>query len=142
VRQKILLEVFMTRVRQIAVVGFGSLGLFLGLAGCAGGPRPDPISPGSVMETAGDKTLSWTSSGSGRVTVYDQSAARIVYGADVRNGQTVSVDQDHNRILFDSQLVSENSLHLGDEYRIYFQPTSTVHTESTVDSHTVETTHQ
>jgi hypothetical protein len=131
----------MTRVRQFAVTGIGCVGLFLGLAGCAD-TRPDPISPGSVMESAGDKTLSWSASGTGRVTVYDQSAARIIYGADVHTGQTVTVDQEHNRIMLDSQLVNENGLHGGDEYRIYFQPTTTVNTESTVESHTVETTHQ
>ena len=107
------LEVFMTRVRQIAVASFGSIALAIGLAGCAGN-RPETIGANAVMETSGDKTLTWTASSSGNLTVYDQSSDKIAYGATVAAGQSVKVDVDSNRIMLDSQIVSENSLHGGD----------------------------
>jgi hypothetical protein len=87
--------------------------------------------------------VSWTASSDGRVSVYDQNTDKIVYGTSVRVGQSVNVDVDNNRIMLDGQLVNENSLHRGDQYRIYFEPTSIVHSESTVETHTesVQTTH-
>ena len=130
----------MTRVRQIAVASFGSIALAIGLAGCAGN-RPETIGANAVMETSGDKTLTWTASSSGNLTVYDQSSDKIAYGATVAAGQSVKVDVDSNRIMLDSQIVSENSLHGGDQYKIYFEPTGTVQSESTVESHSVQTVH-
>jgi hypothetical protein len=132
----------MTRLRQIAVAAVGSFSLVLGLAGCMP-ERPDSISPNAVMETSGNSSLTWTASSSGNVTVFDQSTDKIVYGAKVNHGQALDVDVDKNKILLDGELVSENSLHRGDQYRIFFEPTSTtrVETNSTVETNTVETSH-
>jgi hypothetical protein len=130
----------MTRVRQIFIASLGSLALSVGLVGCMGG-RPESISANAVMETSGDKTITWTASSPGRLTVYDQSSDKIIYGASVAGGQSVKVDVDNNRVMLDSQVVSENSLHGGDQYKIYFEPTATVQTDSTFESHSVQTTH-
>jgi hypothetical protein len=135
------LEVFMTRLRQIAIASLGSLALSITMVGCMGS-HPDAISANAVMETSGDKTLTWTASSPGRLTVYDKSSDKIVYGATVAAGQAVKVDVDNNRVMLDSQVVSENSLHGGDEYKIYFEPTATVQSsEQTIESRSVQTVH-
>ena len=131
----------MTRLSQIAVAAVGCLSLVTGLTGCMAN-RPDEISPNAVMETSGDKSLTWTASSAGKMTVWDQSTDKIVYGSTVNQGQSVGVDVDRNRIMLDSQIVNENSLHAGDQYKIYFEPTSTVEKTSSVETNTVETVHQ
>jgi hypothetical protein len=131
----------MTRLRQFAITSLGTIALSVGLVGCAE-TRPEAVSANAVMETSGDKTLTWTAASPGRVTVFNQSTDKIVYGATVASGQSVKVDVDGNRIMLDSQVVSENSLHGGDEYKIYFEPTATVQSsESTIESHSVQTVH-
>src|SRR5258708_33679833 len=106
----------MARLRQIAVA-VGSLSLFFGLAGCMP-DRPDSISSNAVLETSGNQTLTWSASSAGNVTVFDRSTDKVVYGAKVNRGQSVNVDVDKNKILLDNEVVSENSLHLSDNYRI------------------------
>jgi hypothetical protein len=64
-----------------------------------------------------------------------------VYGTKIHRGQSVDVDTQKNMVMLDNQVVSQNSLHPGDEYRIYFDPTTTVETNSTVETDTVETSH-
>ena len=130
----------MSRLRQIAMAATGCVSLVFGLAGCMAN-RPESISPNAVMETSGDKTLTWTASSAGNMTVWDQNADKIVYGAAVRSGQSVNVDVDRNRIMLDNQIVNQNSLHGGDQYRIFFEPTSTVEKTSTIRTDTVETVH-
>jgi hypothetical protein len=115
----------MTRLRQIAVASLGCFGLVAGLAGCMEN-RPDSISPNAMMETSGDKSLTWTASGYGRITVWDQNTDKIVYGTTIKSGQSVNVDVDRNRIMLDNQIVNENSLHGGDQYKIYFEATNSV----------------
>jgi hypothetical protein len=113
----------------------------MSLAGCMG-ERPDPVSPAATLETSGDKNLTWTATSAGKLTVYDDNTQKIVYGATLNQGQTVKVDVDNNRITLDSTTVGENSLHGGDQYKIYFEPTSTVSKTSTVETNSVETVHQ
>jgi hypothetical protein len=131
----------MSPLRQIALAGAGCFSLLAGLAGCIP-DRPEEISPNAVMETSGDRTVTWTASSSGKMTVYDQNTGKIVYGATVHDGQSVRVDADNNRISLDGQVVNENSLHGGDQYKIFFEPTSRVEKTSTVETNTVETVHQ
>jgi hypothetical protein len=131
----------MTRLRQIAVATAGCVTLVFGLAGCMP-ERPESISPNAVMETSGDKTLTWTASSSGRLTVWDKNTDKIVYGTRVKSGQSVNVDVDRNKIMLDDQLVDQGSLHAGDQYRLFFEPTSTVESNSRIETNTVETVHE
>jgi hypothetical protein len=52
------------------------------------------------------------------------------------------VDVDRNRIMLDNQIVNENSLHAGDQYKIYFEPTDTIEKTSSIETNSVETVHQ
>jgi hypothetical protein len=131
----------MSRLRQIVVSMGVCVPMVIGMAGCMN-EQPDPISPSAVMETSGNADLTWTASSAGKLTVFDQNTQKIAYGADLTTNQSVKVDVDNNRITLDSQVVSENSLHRGDQYKIYFEPTNSVTKTSTVETNSVETVHQ
>ena len=131
----------MTRMHRIVLATGGCLSLVLGMIGCAV-EQPQAMSPNAVMETSGDKNLTWSAESAGNLTVYDQNTEKIVYGTTIRTGQNVAVDVDLNRVTLDSKVVSENTLHRGDQYRIFFEPTGTVEKTSTIETHvnSVETT--
>ena len=131
----------MFRFRRTSVVLAGSAFLALGIAGCAEQPKSAAISPNAVMETSGDQTLTWNAPSAGKLTVYDNSSGKIVYGATVTRDQAVKVDVENNRITLDTQIVDESSLHPGDQYRIYFEPTQTVERTATIETNSVETMH-
>ena len=122
----------MNRLHQIVVATGGCLSLVLGIAGCAT-ERPEAMSPNAVLETSGDKNLTWTAQGAGNLTVYDQNTEKIVYGTTITPAQNVAVDVDMNRVTLDSKVVSENTLHRGDQYRIFFEPTGVIAKTSTIE---------
>ena len=105
----------MIRIRQIAVASVGSAILAIGAVGCMQ-EQPEPVSPKAMMETSGDKVITWSAPSAGRLTIIDKNTNKIVYGSTVAGGQAVKVDVDVNHIMLDSQVVSENSLHGGDQY--------------------------
>ena len=130
----------MSGLRQIALSLAGSVALFAGVQGCASN-HPDEVGANAVMETSGDKVVTWSASANGKVTVFDENSDKIVYGGQIMTGQGIRVDVDNNRVLLDSQTVSENSLHRGDQYRIYFEPIGVVTRSQTIESNTVQTSH-
>jgi hypothetical protein len=131
----------MTRLRNIAVIAAGSAILALGMVGCMP-EQPDPISPKAMMETSGDNLLAWSSPSAGRLTILDKNTDKIIYASNVNSGQAVKIDVPANRVTMDGQIVAETVLHGGDQYRIYFEPTTTIEKTSTVETNSVETVHE
>jgi hypothetical protein len=131
----------MTRLRQTVVALSASGIMGMGIMGCAGDPKAAPISPNAEMETQGDQTLTWNAPSAGKLTVYDNTSGKIVYGSPVKKDEAVKVDVDNNRVTLDTQTVEESTLHRGDQYRIYFEPTTVVERTATVETNSVETVH-
>jgi hypothetical protein len=132
------MEVFMTGFRHFAAVTASGILLAVG-AGCAS--QPDSVSPTAVKEVEGNRNLSFEAPSNGRVTVFDSDSQHIAYSADIMKGNAVMVDNDNNRITLNGQTAVENSLHKGDNYRIFFDPSSVTDRTSRVQTDTVETSH-
>jgi hypothetical protein len=48
---------------------------------------------------------------------------------------------DNNRIMLNGQIAVQNNLHKGDEYRVFFEPSTVTDKTSHIQTDTVETTH-
>ena len=131
----------MTGIRHIAVVAASGLMLGLGIVGCESQERPEAISPNATKVLEGNKTLSFEAPSDGRVTLYDGDTNHIVYSSEMTKGQSLMADVDNNRITLNGQTAVQNNLHKGDEYRVFFEPSTVTDKTSRIQTDTVETTH-
>jgi hypothetical protein len=129
----------MTGIRHFAVAAASGL-LLLGVVGCQH-DRPETLSPNAMMQVEGNKSLNFDAPSDGKVTVYNSDTDHIVYASEIKKSQNINVDVENNRISLNGQTAVENNLHKGDQYRIFFEPTSVTERTSRVQTDTVESSH-
>lgn len=115
----------MNSLLKIACVGVAGLGLF---AGCAA-ERHAEIPANAPMVAQGGQKLSYTASSDGMIWVYNKFNGNMEWAGGVRQGETVLVDPDTDKIYVNGRTVNDKPL-TNDEKRIFFQPDKTVVRES------------
>lgn len=113
----------MNNIRYFAMATLSGMALTFGLAGCTH-DRPEDLSGNAVQVVQGNKSLEYRATAEGTVTVYDNSTAQVIYKGQIMKGQTLTVDTTNNHINIDGQVVSQQSLHGGDQNTIFFAPTN------------------
>ena len=113
----------MNSIRHVALAAVSGMALTFGLAGCTH-DRPKDLSGNAVQVVQGNKSLEYRATADGTVTVYDNKADQVIYMGLIMRGQTLTVDIPNNRVKIDGTMVSQQSLHGGDENSIFFAPTN------------------
>jgi len=81
--------------------------------------------PSNAQEMAsGNSRIAFTATEPGDVLIEDVTNQSVVYRSHVRDGDIVDVDPSTNQVTLNGTVVENQSLHNGDQYRIYFTPTS------------------
>jgi len=126
----------MSRLRQFAVAAICGTFISIGLIGCSH-DRPDSVGANAMLAASGNKTLTYLASSNGVVTVQDERSDDVVYSGRINKGETIVVDIEHDRITIAGRVVSQKHLDGLHEHRIFFEPTATTETSSSV----TQTTH-
>jgi len=110
----------LARMTLTAALSLATAGL---TAGCLS-DRSNVIPPQARLAAEGTQQLSYLAPRDGMAYVFNRNTNEVVYSGQLNKGQNIVVDSQQNRILADGRLVSENTLHNGDRYRIFFAPAS------------------
>jgi hypothetical protein len=97
-----------------AVCGVASFGFMA----CASDQLDIPANAQEMV--SGNDRMTFTSTGPGTVLVEDVSNSSIVYRGRVSTGDTVVLDPRNNKLTLNSTVISDQTLHGGDEFRIFF----------------------
>lgn len=95
------------------------LGLCVVTTGCQDQPMSVPPDARPVVE--GNKLIQYRAPGSGDIYVYNVTDKSLVYSGRVESDDLLVVDPSVDRISVDGQVVSEQDLDQGDQYRISFK---------------------
>jgi hypothetical protein len=98
------------------------------LAACSDRPRNVPAS--AQLSAEGTDRVAFTADRHGTVWVADQSNQKVLYSADLRPGDRVDVDADHNHVLLNDRVVLETGVHHA-QHKIFFSPVLTAVTRTT-----------
>jgi hypothetical protein len=116
----------MIRFSQIAVPGVLGAALAMGLAGCA--ERHDRVPADAMLLAEGSGSsgkLAARAPYDGTVYIWDTSSDKMVYEGKVRDGQYVSIDRNHRRIMVGDNVVSEKTFDNDHKFKIYFDRSET-----------------
>ena len=94
------------------------------VTGCASDNHPNDVPSSAMLRSEGTGRIVDTAPANGTVYVYDNSENRMIYSGTVMAGQRVTVNPKNDRIDVDDRKVSDQTLHTGDSYRIYFDRNS------------------
>ena len=109
----------MIRLSQIAAPAVVGAALLFGV-GCAHEDRPDEINANATMIGEGHNTVSANAPHDGTLTVWDDTAHKMVYTSRVEKGDTVKVDAKHNRVILNDKVAEQRDLINDHNYKIYF----------------------
>lgn len=127
----------MVPVRQIAVTAAAAWMGVLILSGCASDTRPRDVPNSATLSTEGTGRIAFTAPQAGMAYVYNDSADQMIYSTKMERGQKLSVDVKNDRIDLDNAKASEQTLHTGDRYQIYFDPHGTVVRQTVIEERRV-----
>lgn len=119
------------RMRQ-CVVGV-AVSLLAVAGGCATKEAAVPMS--ATLMTSGNTRATFRPTEYGRVYVSDRTDQKILYQADVNNGELVEVNAETDRVMVDGRIVSDRTLDNNHEFQIFFEP---LNKERTVQHRVVE----
>jgi hypothetical protein len=113
----------MIRVSHFAAPAIVGAALLVG-AGCSHEDRPESVSSNAMVLSEGHKSVSAVAPHDGTVSVWDDTANKIVYTGRVEKGDDVKVDAKNNRVLFKDKVAVERDLTDDHNYKIYFDRSS------------------
>jgi hypothetical protein len=88
--------------------------------GCASDTHPNDVPGTASLTSEGTNRIVYTAPTAGTVYVYDDSTNRMIYSGTMMPGQRVIVHPKNDRIDLDDHKVSDQTLHTGNSYQIYF----------------------
>ena len=97
-----------------------SLALVAGVAGCTP-ERHDAIPPDAISVTEGQANISYRPTDDGTIYVYDKTAGKLVYSGDIEAGQYFRVDPGDRRITVDGNVIQDQIVKSGRQYRLFFR---------------------
>jgi hypothetical protein len=129
----VLRNTLMTATLGVAAVTF--------VPGCASDHNPNDVPSSAMLRTEGTGRVVFTAPSTGTVYVYDDTQDRMIYSGQVMAGQRVTVTPKDDRIDLDDHKVSDQTLHPGNSYQVYFDRNSPavvehrVYEEKRVETH-------
>jgi hypothetical protein len=105
-----------------APVALGAV-LFIGAQGCSH-EHPDEVPSSAAQLSAGKEDISATAPKDGMVYVYDITANKPLYVANVKQGDQIRVDAKHNQLVLNDKIITKrDDLPDGHRYKIFFDRT-------------------
>jgi hypothetical protein len=117
------------RVLLVATLGLSSMAF---LPGCAAEVHPKDVPSAASLSSEGTGRLAFTAPTAGTAYVYDNTNDKMIYSGPLTAGQRLSIDPKNDRVDIGDRKVSEQTLHTGNNYRIYFDSTHAPVTEHRV----------
>jgi hypothetical protein len=109
----------MMRLSHIAAPAALSLSLLIGVSGCMH-DRHEEIPSTAMMAAEGDERLAFTAQEEGKVFVYDVNADRMIYSGNLKDGDEVVLDPEHNTLMVDGRTALEDGIRRGNRHQIFF----------------------
>ena len=107
----------MFRIPSFVAPAVLGLGLTLGAVGCAERYRDVPDDAVTLRDAKGGLTAH--ANHTGNVYVYDESAKKMIYSGQVRDGDSISVEPTADRIVVNGKTVSQQELDNNHRYRVF-----------------------
>jgi hypothetical protein len=102
-----------------APVALGAV-LFIGAQGCSH-EHPDEVPSSAAELSAGKEDISATAPKDGMVYVYDITANKPLYVANVKQGDQIRVDAKHNQLILNDKIITKREdLPDSHRYKIFF----------------------
>ena len=127
----------MNITRQIALPKWMFVLLAVTTAGCMHDRSP-AIPADAMLQTEGQKQLTFRATEPGTVYVYNRNDDKIVYSGDIQRGETIAIEPDRNRITMDGRTVLEKGLDQNETLRVFFKP-SVVRRERVIEEREIRT---
>ena len=130
----------MKPLRDTLVMATLGLAAMAFVPGCASETHPNDVPAAASLASEGTSRIVYTAPQAGTVYVSDDTTNRMIYSGTMMSGQRVIVDPKNDRIDLDDHKVSDQTLHTGNSYQIYFDRHAPAMVESkVVEEHRVET---